>query len=151
MGRRYTLPSTAYVRASPKTKPRHLYFKIPVELWESGHIQAMSAAALAMILVLLSESSEPGRKVWWSTDRFPEFFNISPAMRSRGTRELVQRRLLHVEKQLVGEVRSGGFGRERVRNRYQLINEATPKKSEDVAQPNPRTSRKPRPPSRSRA
>lgn len=124
-GSEYSLPSTAYVM-SPGPNSPHIYFKLPVALWTSGHIQTLSATALAMLLVILAESHQPGRPVWWATDVFPARYGISAAMRARGTRELVERDLLDVKKQLVSDVPGREFGRERVRNLYQLVNEATP-------------------------
>lgn len=126
-GDAYTLPSTSYVTSAGDEKEKHLYFKVPKGLWTSGHLQAMSASALAMLLVVLAESNDtPGKKVWWSTEVFPARYKISPAMRARGTRELVQRRLLLVTKQLVSSNPKRAFSRERVRNLYELINEARP-------------------------
>ncbi|WP_295692280.1 hypothetical protein [Lapillicoccus sp.] len=134
-GRAYSLPSTAYTLGKPAEKPGHIYFKVPVSLWTSGHLQDMSAAALAMLLAMLAETTEPRRKIWWSAELFPSEFAISPAMRARGPRELVQRRLLLVQKQLVQDSPKRDFGKERVRNLYQLINEAEPRPTETPPTP----------------
>lgn len=130
LGAPYTLPSTASVNAPAAEKDQHLYFKIPTALWTNGQIQPMSAPALAMLLVCLaSERGQYGKSQWWSTEGFPNRYGLSPATRSRGTRELVERRLLIVNKELISNAGSSGFGREKVRNRYSLVNETLGRKS----------------------
>lgn len=126
----YRLPSTAHSRASTKNKSAHRYFKVPARLWTEGHIQAMSAPAVAMLLVLLAERNLDLRPTWWSTELFPRRFGISAGVRAQGTRELVDRGLLTVEKQLVADAGEQHFGRERVRNLYRLDGDARP---EDMA------------------
>lgn len=125
----YTLPSTAY---SSKKLRRDIYFKVPTTLWTEGFIQRMSAPALAMLLILLAEQSgnanvgeTDGKEVWWSTDRFPQQYSVSPSMRSRGTKDLGELNLLYVKRVSVappGNKRT--FARERVRNVYRLQNQA---------------------------
>lgn len=126
-GVRYTLPSTAFAKAStPEQAAPHRYFKVPLTLWTEGHIQSMSAAALAMLLILLGERNVDGRRTWWSTERFPALFNLSPTIRSQGTSELELRFLVDVRKQSVTSSSSPTFSRERVRNTYKLIGDARP-------------------------
>lgn len=129
-GSPYELPSTAFQKSKDE---RDRYFKVPVKLWTGGaHIQRMSSPALTMLLILLCEGSgdakkgeREGTKVWWSTERFPDQYSISPAMRSRGTKELIELGLLYVSRQLVATPGSQkSFARERVRNIYRLQNEA---------------------------
>ena len=134
----YTLPSTAYTLAPADRQDRHRYFKFPTTLWTQGHLQAMSMPALSMLLIALAEEGADGRELWWSTERFPSRYAISPATRAKGTRELIGRRLLYVHKRLVTDSpnRDRTFSRERVRNVYQLINDATISKSvEETAAP----------------
>lgn len=125
-GDAYRLPSTSHTRASTKKKDAHRYFKVPATLWTEGHIQAMSAPAVAMLLVLLAERNIDLRPTWWSTELFPSRFHLSATVRAQGTRELVERGLLTVTKQLVADSGEQFFGRERVRNLYQLAGEARP-------------------------
>lgn len=128
-GSAYELPSTASALARTKpAKQRHRYFKIPPDLWTNGTVQTMSASALAMLLILLCERNVDGRPTWWSTERFPQLFAISPSMRSKGTRELEEFNLLSVTKQRVtdGPELDRVFSRERVRNLYQLAGDARP-------------------------
>ncbi len=133
-GAAYDIPSTAHQFASPSNKPKHVYFKIPSALWTDGHIQSMSASALAMLLVALAEQGKDKRKTWWSTTVFPARYNLTPTTRSKGTRELVGRRLLLVTKRSVpNSAKAQAFSRERVRNVYLLINEAYPHDADDRA------------------
>ncbi|RYH65392.1 MAG: hypothetical protein EON54_05875 [Alcaligenaceae bacterium] len=129
IGAAYELPSTAYVLADdPKVKDRHRYFKVPARLWTQGHIQSLSAPALAVLLAVLSSQEAPGKPVWWSTTLFPARFGLSPATRARGTRELVDNGLLKVGKMLVNDSNfsSREFAPERVRNVYRLAGAAGP-------------------------
>ncbi|WP_157129037.1 hypothetical protein [Nocardia amamiensis] len=141
-GAAYELPSTAYHHArsleaqakSADRKKKHrkmmeanLYSKIPQTLWTNGHIQDMSSAALAMLLILMSNSrASDGAEIWWSTQNFPARYGISPATRARGTRELADRNLLQVTKRLVPNSPNNtrALAREKVRNVYTLINDA---------------------------
>lgn len=127
-GAPYTLPSTAHERAADRDKATHRYFKVPLGLWTEGHIQSMSAAALAMLLILIAERNMDGRPTWWSTERFPRFFGLSPTIRSKGTSELVARDLVRVTKQLVAPTSATTvtFSREKVRNTYKLRGIARP-------------------------
>jgi len=125
----YALPSTAY---TAKKLRRDIYFKVPTALWTEGFIQRMSAPALTMLLILLAEQSgeanvgdTDGKDVWWSTERFPQQYFVSPSMRSRGTKDLIDLHLLYVHRASVlppGNKRN--FARERVRNVYRLQNQA---------------------------
>lgn len=127
-GAPYSLPSTAHQRAAVAGKPAHRYFKVPMALWTDGHIQQMSAAGVAMLLVLIEERNLDGRPTWWSTKLFPDRFNLSPTIRSRGTAELEEHKLLKVVKKLVppGTGTRKTFARDRVRNTYQLRGVARP-------------------------
>lgn len=124
-GTPYTTPSGKIAKGSKTSADHpHLYAKVPYALWSSGHMQGMSAPALAMLLILIEEQATTTRPAWFSTENFPHRYGISASVRARGTKELVARRLLLVTKQLV-EGDNQTFGRERVRNRYALINEAS--------------------------
>ncbi|GAA1356120.1 hypothetical protein GCM10009636_24870 [Arthrobacter koreensis] len=125
----YDLPSTSY---ATKKLRRDIYFKVPTTLWTEGFIQRMSAPAMTMLLILLAEQSgdvspgeSDGKEVWWSTERFPQQYFVSPSMRSRGTKDLRDLNLLYVQRASVappGNNRT--FARERVRNVYRLQNQA---------------------------
>lgn len=124
-GAAYSSPSGKIVRGKVKPDDPNLFGKVPVALWLSGHLQRMDAPAVAMLLILLAEQARPARPAWFATETFPARYHLSPPVRSRGTKELLGRDLLRVTKQLVeGGPRS--YGRERVRNKYALINKAEP-------------------------
>ena len=134
LGIKYSLPSTKYKKTKDEDEKRHhQYFKVPFALWTDGHIQQMSAPALAMLLILLAERNRDGRPTWWSTELFPARFNIAESARSKGTRELVERDLLFVGRQSVSLSRnpSRTFVKERVRNTYTLIGDASIGADED--------------------
>lgn len=127
LGMSYTqIPSTARFKAAPADRDLHNYFKLPISLWLEGHVQAMSAKALAMLLVL-SEGSlgEGGREVWWSHARFEERYGLSRATRSQGCRELFARRLAQIERRPVS-IGPSKFAPEHMRNVYELIGAARP-------------------------
>jgi hypothetical protein len=144
-GSAYQLPSTATARAKSKSHAeRHRYFKVPPKLWVTGEIQAMSASAVAMLLILLCERNVDGRRTWWSTERFPQLFAISPTMRAKGTKELQALGLLSVTKQRVPD---GGdptriFTRDRVRNLYRLMGDARPQAMRDAQAARKRAARR---------
>lgn len=126
-GNPYRLPSTAHQRAtSDAERQQNRYFKVPISLWTEGHIQEISASAVAMLLVLLEERNVDGRPTWWSTELFPQRFNLSPTARSKGTAELEDRGLLLVVKELVGTDPRPSFTRQRVRSTYRLRGAARP-------------------------
>lgn len=126
-GADYSLPATSWARASTDDKPSHIYFPLPVALWTEGHLQHLSAAAVGMLLICLSNpGAAEGKPLWWSTRIFNQQYGISPATRARGTRELVERGLLKVTKQLVVDSpQHWEFSREQVRNLYHLRAAAT--------------------------
>ena len=137
-GSLYELPSTAYTKGGRADRDR--YLKVSVKLWTKAYVQRMSSPALAMLLILLAEESgtaekgaKEGTEVWWSTERFPSQYSISPAMRSRGTKELIQAGLLYVRRQSVARPGSKkDFSKERVRNIYRLQNAALVYAENDV-------------------
>lgn len=123
--RRYTRPYDAH-QAAKSTKRRRAsryrnwYFKIPAKLWiERADIQQMSTPALTMLLAYLSEAKPDQPDVWWSPSAFEDRYRLSPAMKTRGISELVERGLLYVNKAPVGTPgKRRSFAPERVRNIY---------------------------------
>lgn len=148
-GNPYQLPSTAYVKMEQE---RDRYLKVPSVLWtQSAQMQRMSASALTMLLILLCEGSgetahklsTEGKPVWMSVERFTERYPISPAMRSRGTKDLISMALLHVHRAPVGTMANKkSFASEQVRNIYTLQNNALVF-TEPKASNNPKSSGKP--------
>ncbi len=125
-GRPYSLPYDSYRLARNDAKAPHAYFKVPVTLWTSGHMQGMSAAATVMLLILLEETRSSGGEQWWSISTFASRFAVSKDVRARGTKELVARGLLVVTRMNLPPVPgvTTAFGQELVRNKYRLIGAA---------------------------
>ncbi|MGP5391852.1 hypothetical protein [Glutamicibacter arilaitensis] len=135
-GSDYGLPSTAYSKSGLK---RDLYFKVSSRLWTSGKFQQLSAPGLAMLLILQEEgghkpSRSPfevfraipqGSEVWFTTENFPTRYGISASMRSRGTKELIEARLLETTRRPVGPPGTlMSFTTEKLRKVYTLQGEA---------------------------
>ncbi len=100
------------------------YFKLPDALWQ-GHIQSLSAPALAMLLVLAAEPSSSRNGTWWSVKEFPQRYGISASMRARGTSELGSLGLVTVKREKFDTARgANGDERDRVRNIYRLVGSA---------------------------
>lgn len=125
-GRKYTLPSTAYSTARKGKEAGERYFKVPAMLWTTGHIQRMSSAALTMLLIVLEESRAKGTPQWWTGQLFGERFGISKDVRAKGTKELVARRLIEVNRQSVPTApgQNALLSARRVRHTYRVTNEA---------------------------
>lgn len=70
------------------------YLRMPVELWTSGSIYELGTPGVAMLLALLAEQPKGGGEVWWSTKRFERRIGLSVSTRTRGTKELVDTKLL---------------------------------------------------------
>jgi hypothetical protein len=122
-GTPYLLPSTEYAR-SPEgpQRQRNRYFKISPRLWTEGDIQSLKGPGTVMLLILLAERGGEGVPVWFSTEQFPARYRISHKTRSTGTRELIDRGLLAVEREALPDIPDRTFSRRRYRNVYKLIN-----------------------------
>ena len=122
-GEPYSIPKG---RFDPAKQRQDTYFNVPPMLWSSGHMQNMSAAALVMLLIVLEESRGAAGPQWWSVDTFRKRFHINKDVRAKGTKELSQRQLVTVGREKVGDWpgHQGVLNPRKVRNTYQLINEA---------------------------
>ncbi|MGK2321231.1 hypothetical protein [Gordonia rhizosphera] len=94
------------------------YFHVPDDLWITGSLQTLSAPAIAMLLAVLVDQSTPGAPVWWATSVFEGRFGLSPATRSRGTKQLVEAKLLTVKRKPISTSPTRTFTADRVRNEY---------------------------------
>jgi len=136
-GSDYQLPSTEYYLASMKGSSgqeqarRNRYFKISSRWWTEGDLQTLKGPGLIMLLILLAEQGGDdklfadggvGKGVWFSTTVFPARYRVSHKTRAAGTRELLTRRLLIVEREALPDVPGSVFARRRYRNIYKLIN-----------------------------
>lgn len=123
-GKKYgSIPSTDYVRA--KVEDRQRYVQISDMLWREGHLQAMSMAAVAALIVILDEHrGDYAKPVWWAGNLLEDRYGIKRAVFSRGTQELRARGLIHISRR---RIESYSFGDEqRMRNTYQVIGDAIP-------------------------
>jgi len=145
-GREYELPSTAYHHANraggPEAAKRHRYFKISSQWWIDGDLQDVSTPGLIMLLILMAEQASDskqfeeggiGKRIWFSTEKFAEWYAISAKSRSAGTKELEARGLLKIQREALPDVPGSTFARRRYRNIYRLINPP----SEDTPDPGP--------------
>lgn len=102
------------------------YFSIAPSLWTKGLIQNLTTAGLAMLLILTEEVRGQNRPQWWSPSAFDARFHISQDTRTKGFKELVDRKLV-VERSLVvspNPSKKSRFDETRRRKAYMLINEA---------------------------
>lgn len=126
------IPSTAYERPAD-VRERQRYIRINTRLWTEGHLQSMSAQALALLLVVLEEQyGKHHDPVWWSEERFQTRFNLHRNTKSKGGKELVQRRLAVIQRKSVSP-RESEFGRHKTRNTYRPIGAALPSDWRDPA------------------
>lgn len=132
-GEPYSLPKGRYDRGKQR---QDTYFNVPPMLWTSGHMQNLSAAALVMLLIVLEESRGKTGPQWWSVDTFHKRFHINKDVRAKGTKELTERQLLIVGRQKVGDWpgHTGLLNPRKVRNTYQLTNEAIGQKPDFLAE-----------------
>lgn len=130
-GQPYTVPWREVRRAQRRGTPSgSRYFQLPLQLWTSGHLQHMSGAALAMLLLISEETRGSTTPQWWSVTTFSDRFAIKKDTRATGTKELSDRHLITVRKQAVASTPGTPslFNKTtRTRNTYQLINQASPK------------------------
>ncbi len=124
-GRAYSPPSTAFQFARTDVQKRtHMYSKLSRELWLDGTFQSLSGPATVMLLILLAERADR-ELVWFSTTAFPARYRISHKTRAAGTAELVSRKLLEVDRQVLPATRNSSvFDPVRKRTRYRLVGHA---------------------------
>jgi hypothetical protein len=99
------------------------YVNLPASFWISGWHVVLSAAAVALLLVLLDQQDfqNPTTPTWVSPARARELYALSSDTWTKGTRELRANGLVAVSHAPVSA--SGGldtFGWRRVRNTYRL-------------------------------
>ena len=96
----------------------HQYIKVPVELWTRGWIAELSGAAIAMLLILLTQAwPNTDREIWFSPSFADERFRLSEDTRRRGLRELQGASLVRMRRRAL---ESNTLMSPRLRNVYQL-------------------------------
>ena len=130
----YTHPGDVWVAvkdADSRTRrktPR--YMQLPVELWTSGWIAALSGPALAMLLILMNSArgKEPSG-LWFSQSVIETRYGLAEATRRKGFDELEAYGLVAVQRaRIVRDELSTG----RYRNTYSVNVERFPSKPEEA-------------------
>ncbi|WP_134738562.1 hypothetical protein [Nocardioides sp. 503] len=126
-GRRYRVPGDAYNRAQsreadPEVLARHRYVRIPPTFWTNGWMATLSAAALAMYMVLLVEDSGSTKdELWFSPNEAQKRYAISDDTRSKGLNELRRAGVITVQRRPIA---SDVFDVMRFRNTYSFLPDA---------------------------
>lgn len=117
--RDYTLPGVRITSTDDERERRqHRYIKLPAEVWTSGWIAELSGAAIAMLLILLTQAwPNPDREVWFSPSFADERFRLSEDTRRRGLRELEGAGLIRSRRRAL---ESNTLLNPRLRNVYQI-------------------------------
>ena len=104
-----------YVRPTPAVG----YANVPVELWENGWIVTLSAAALAMLLIITDMQAGKLLPAWLVPAEARDRYAISADTWTKGTRELADLGLLAIGREPQGD----DWIWNRLRNTYALIPE----------------------------
>lgn len=117
-GRQYVIPATAPKDAETGKLPEGDWFVgLPATFWVNGWPLVLSAAGLALLLVMLVLARQSGGGPFWiSPAEARRRFGLSEDTWTKGTSELREYGLLHVGRLPVSEE----FGWRRVRNMYTL-------------------------------
>lgn len=119
-GGSYTSPQNAYLK---EKKESNYYFKIDEEFWTNGYIQQLSSPALSFYLILLAESGNKNKEVWFNSDNFQKRYKFSPAVRTKGAKQLEEIGLIKVRSEPIdrsGKKEDSIYKKER-RKIYTLI------------------------------
>lgn len=120
-GRPYVVPGAAWrtlgPQASEDERQRNRYLQLPPELWTSGWLQILDGASIAMLLVILAESSSEraNARVWFSPAEALKRYGLSPSTRTKGLSQLSKAGLVTTEK---ASISRDPFDLRRTRNAY---------------------------------
>jgi len=92
------------LRQNNQDYSEHVYFKVPNELWTNGWLAALNGRSLAMLLVLLQQTSGPGRadrEVWFSPRVAETRLRLSEDTRKAGIDDLKDLGLVSVQRRPV--------------------------------------------------
>jgi DNA-binding transcriptional ArsR family regulator len=107
---------------APRGDDDDYYFYLPTALWTSGELQKLTTPGLALLLAIMAEQRSPGAAQWWSTKAFADRIGLSPATRTRGTRELQKAGLISAGRRR--DPRPGSIRADPMRNVYVLTGTA---------------------------
>lgn len=98
---------------------RHYYLQLPSEFWTKGWMATLSAPALAMLLVLLTEQADKAKsqELWIAPSESDRRMGIAEETRSRGLRELEKVGLVTQHRRPISR---DVFDFRRLRNTYTL-------------------------------
>lgn len=117
--RAYTIPGVRISSTKDESERRqHRYVKLPAQMWTSGWIAELSGAAIAMLLILLTQAwPNADREIWFSPSFADQRFRLSEDTRRRGLRELERADLIRLRRRTL---ESNTLTNPRLRNVYQL-------------------------------
>jgi len=110
-------PYSAPVQAG---RPENAWVKVPVDLWQREEFYGLKTPGLAMLLVVLADTSPKTGYAWWSPAHFERRIGLSQSTRSRGVAELRDAGLLEVKRKRL-EPGVGNFSNDKFRNTYKLL------------------------------
>ncbi|WP_237218813.1 hypothetical protein [Rothia nasimurium] len=116
----YITPQDSYLKEKVES---NYYFKIDEEFWTNGYIQQLSSPALSFYLILLAESGNKNREVWFTSNNFQERYKFSSAVRTQGSKQLEEIGLVKVRSEPIdrsGKKEESIYKKER-RKIYTLI------------------------------
>lgn len=103
-GLQYSKPGESLVRAKKDDvgRERHFYMQLPSTFWTSGWLATLTPSAVAMYLLIRSESQGGKRReVWLSPSVLRENYGFSDGVRSAGVKELQRHGLITARSELV--------------------------------------------------
>lgn len=132
-GRPYVVPGAAIglARAKGEEWGHNRYIKVPPQLWTNGWLPALSGAALAMLLVLLT-NGRGDRETWFTPQIAETRYRLSADTRQRGTSDLTSLGLLVIHRVPVSRTQTS---MKRRRNLYELQLERLQAPPAEVAKP----------------
>jgi hypothetical protein len=119
----YESPGLAMSRLRQESRRQrgshHYYVQLKAGFWQQGWVAELSAAAVAMYLVVLHEQrGDDKQAVWIAPSVGRQTYGLSDDTRGKGLAELVNHELLVLSRE---SVHRGSFeGRHRARNVYEL-------------------------------
>ncbi|WP_350353287.1 hypothetical protein ABS642_10445 [Microbacterium sp. A8/3-1] len=116
-GAPYSHPGSHWItKKAKKDKDAPRYTQLPATLWLNGWIAALSAPALAMLLILLEQTrGKTFEGLWFAPSVAAKRYKLSETTRRKGIDELVQLNLVFVDRVPIGR---GTLGAIRERNTF---------------------------------
>lgn len=123
-GERYQPPGAAANRYRETDRNRaaaNFYGQIPATFWTNGYCAQLTAAGIAMFLILLDQYGPGGpdntQTVWFSPKAFRDLYALSDDTRAKGISDLTSLGLVTTTRRVINP---HDFDIERIRNTYAL-------------------------------